>query len=439
MASILSFRALTVWFDVTSLYSWNRPVTGVTRMELECARIFLDSEPSPVRFVQLDSRTRCFVVCEPSGLSQRLAYLESLEGHPPGRLRPYLKRLLGMLPDRAQTSVLTALSFPRRLIQKLQGSFRPHSLSSGSDGVFQKGDCFVTVGFNLLAEQFNVLAEIRQRVDLRVVSCCHDLIPWVRPDLTLDRITRTFVRYLDDLVRVSDHVVCISECTAKDMNRFLEMNPTPPSTSVIRLGSRIGHMRVAPPSETISSILGRPFILYVSTIERRKNHEILLDAYRWLLNQGTSDLPMLVLVGMRGWGAERFCQKLDADPEVARYVTLLHHVSDHDLSHLYQKTLFTVYPSLYEGWGLPVAESLAYRKFCIASDAASVPEVGADLVRYCDPRDASAWGEAIFRFASHPEAIATEEEKIRQGYHPPEWHDTVRQIMQAVATSGQRI
>jgi glycosyltransferase involved in cell wall biosynthesis len=84
---------------------------------------------------------------------------------------------------------------------------------------------------------------------------------------------------------------------------------------------------------------------------------------------------------------------------------------------------------------LPVAESLAYRKFCIASDAASVPEVGADLVRYCDPQDASAWGEAIFRFASHPEAIAAEEEKIRQGYHPPEWHDTVTQIMQAVGPS----
>jgi glycosyltransferase involved in cell wall biosynthesis len=70
---------------------------------------------------------------------------------------------------------------------------------------------------------------------------------------------------------------------------------------------------------------------------------------------------------MRGWGAERFFQKLEAEPDVARYVTLLHHVSDNDLAVLYQKSLFTLYPSLYEGWGLPVAESLAYGKVCIAS------------------------------------------------------------------------
>jgi len=428
---------LTVWFDVTSLYSWNRPVTGVTRMELECARIFLEIEPSPVQFVHLDSKTRCFKVCDPTELRERLAYLESLEGHPSGRLRPFLKRLLAMLPDRAQTSLLIAISAPGRLIEKLQSSFRPKPLAQGSVNVFQNGDCFVTVGFNLVAEQFNVLAAIRQQVDLRVVSCCHDLIPWVRPDLTLDRITRTFVRYLDELVRVSDHVLCISDCTAKDMERYLETKPNPPSISVIRLGSRMGLKQGVPASDAISSILGRPFILYVSTIERRKNHEILLDAYRWLLDEGVSDLPMLVLVGMRGWGAERFCQKLDADPDVARYVTLLHHVSDHDLSHLYQQTLFTVYPSLYEGWGLPVAESLAYGKFCIASNAASVPEVGANLVRYCDPQNASAWGEAIIRFASDPGAIADEEEKIRQGYRPPEWHETGAQIMHAVLASGK--
>jgi glycosyltransferase involved in cell wall biosynthesis len=342
-----------------------------------------------------------------------------------------------MLPDRAQTSLLIALSVPGRLIEKLQGSFRPKSLARDSASVFKNGDCFVTVGFNLGAEQFNVLCAIRQRIDLRVISCCHDLIPWVRPDLTLDRITRPFLRYLGELIQTSDHIVCNSACTARDLRHYLGTEPSPPSISVIRLGSRIGQTQVATPSINISSILDRPFILYVSTIERRKNHEILLDAYRGLLNQGITDLPVLLLVGMRGWGAERFFQKLDADPEVAEYAKLLHHVGDNDLALLYQKALFTVYPSLYEGWGLPVAESLAYGKLCIATNAASVPEVGGDLIQYCSPEDASAWGAAIFRFASDPGAIAAEEEKIRQGYRPPEWHETVAQIMKAVLPSGK--
>jgi len=378
-----------------------------------------------------------FSVCDPSGLSERVEFLESLEGHPSGKLRPFLKRLLAKLPDRAQTSVLRVVSALGHLVGKLQAPLRPKSLSVGSDSLFQDGDCFVTVGFNLGSEQFKVLAAIRERVDLRVVSCCHDLIPWVRPDLTLDRITRTFVRYLDELARVSDHVVCISDYTASDMSRYLETNQNPPSISVIRLGSRIGLSHGVAPAEAISSILGQPFILYVSTIERRKNHEVLLDAYRELLSQGISDLPLLLIVGMRGWGAERFFQKLEASPDLACYIKLLHHVSDNDLSLLYQRALFTVYPSLYEGWGLPVAESLANGKFCIASDAASVPEVGGDLIEYCSPEDASAWGFAIHWFATHPEAIAAKEEKIREGYRPPEWRDTVAQIMRVSSGLGR--
>lgn len=312
-------------------------------------------------------------------------------------------------------------------------------LSAGSDSVFARGDGFITVGFDLASAQFKTLSLLRKRLDLRVMSCCHDLIPWVRPDLTLDRITGPFLQHLDELVETSDHVLCNSLCTAKDLRRYLETKSPSPAISVIRLGSRIGQKALALPSSVITSILDHPFILYVSTIERRKNHEILLDAYRELLDQGTTELPMLVLVGMRGWGAERFFKKLDADADVARFVKLLHHVGDNDLSVLYQKTLFTVYPSLYEGWGLPVAESLAYGKYCIASDAASIPEVGGKLIRYCSPGDAVAWAEAIHELATHPEKLSEAEAMIRLDYVPPEWCETVAQILRVSTRLNENV
>lgn len=426
---------MTVWFDITSLYYWNRPVTGVTRVELECARVLLESESHRVQFVQFESRNKAFIVCDSSALRSRLAHLDRLEGHSPGKFRLFLKRVLALLPDQTQTSLLKFLALPHLFWGRLWDLFQGDSLNAVSTSVFENGDCLITVGFNLASEQFKALAALRSRIDLRVVSCCHDLIPWVRPDLTLDRIRRPFLIYLDQLVEISDHVVCNSVCTARDLGRYLETKSYVPSISVIRLGSRMGQTPNPMPSMAITSILDQPFILFVSTIERRKNHQILLDAYRGLLSQGKTDLPMLVIVGMRGWGAEHFFEKLDADPDLARYVTLLHHVSDSDLSVLYQKTLFTVYPSLYEGWGLPVAESLAYAKFCIASDAASVPEVGGDLVRYCSPEDPAAWALAIHRFASHPEELLAKEEKIRKDYDPPEWRETVAQIMRVAMSS----
>ncbi len=430
---------MPVWFDVTSLFSWNRPVTGVTRVELECARGLLKSKDHKVRFVVFETRSKQFIACDQSALSDRIAYLDRLEGHPSGRLRTFLKALLAILPDRTQTFLLNVLGLPGRSFTYIRARLRGGPVTRHTGSVFQEGDCFVTVGFDLSSEQFKRLSVHRQRIQLRVVSCCHDLIPWVRPDLTLDRIARPFLRYLDQLVEISDHVVCNSTCTARDLGRYLQTKSHVPSLSVIRLGSRIGQTQLASPSMAITSIIDRPFILYVSTIERRKNHEILLDAYHGLLSQGVTQLPMMVLVGMRGWGAERFFQKLEAEPDVARYVTLLHHVSDNDLAVLYQKSLFTLYPSLYEGWGLPVAESLAYGKVCIASDAASVPEVGGDLVRYCSPEDASAWGLAIHDFVSHPERVAAKEKKIRKAYDPPEWSETVAQIMEVAIPPSEDV
>lgn len=427
---------MAVWFDVTSLYAWSRPVTGVTRVELECARVFLEICPLTVQFVQFDSQRQRFLARDSSELRERLAFLETLEGRPSGRGRRVLKKLLALLPDRMQTNVLRLSSLPRRLSQRLR-LWRSSDLSSQvPDTIFQDGDTFLSLGFDLASQKFKAIAQIRKRSDLWVMTCCHDLIPWVRSDLTLDRIISPFLEYINELLEISDHVVCNSRCTAMDLSRYLELKARRPPISVIRLGSKVGFNPELPPSLSIATILEQPYVLFVSTIERRKNHEILLDAYHGLLAEGLSNLPKLVFVGMQGWGAEQFFQKLSSDPAVADHVRLLHHVSDHDLSHLYRRSLFTVYPSLYEGWGLPVAESLAQGKFCIASRAASIPEVGGDLVEYCAPDDARAWGVAIHAFANDPQALMAREERIRMEYHPPEWRDTVHQIMQVALPQG---
>jgi glycosyltransferase involved in cell wall biosynthesis len=91
-----------------------------------------------------------------------------------------------------------------------------------------------------------------------------------------------------------------------------------------------------------------------------------------------------------------------------------------------------VYPSHYEGWGLPVAESLRLGRYGIASAAASLPEVGGDLVDYVDPADHGALHDAVVRALGDPAYVRAREAEIRARYRPHSWSDTARQILAAV-------
>ena len=83
------------------------------------------------------------------------------------------------------------------------------------------------------------------------------------------------------------------------------------------------------------------------------------------------------------------------DPAVRDSVVVRHDVSDAALAWLYRECAFTLYPSFYEGWGLPVSESLAHGKFCIASTAPALVEAGQGLTKHIDPLDFVAWKSAI--------------------------------------------
>lgn len=141
-------------------------------------------------------------------------------------------------------------------------------------------------------------------------------------------------------------------------------------------------------------------------------------------------LPDLIFVGMRGWGVQELLSDIALDPRVQGRIHLLHHVSDAELAELYQHAYFTVYPSLYEGWGLPVAESLAFGKFCLCSDTSSLPEVGGEWVEYLDPWDIPTWVERLRHYISHPEEVARRNAAIAEGYRPHCWAQTAETIYQ---------
>ncbi|HEY6356369.1 MAG TPA: glycosyltransferase, partial [Burkholderiaceae bacterium] len=116
-------------------------------------------------------------------------------------------------------------------------------------------------------------------------------------------------------------------------------------------------------------------------------------------------LPRLVFAGRQGWLIHEFKTTLANDPELARHVRIVDSPSDRELAYLYQHCLFTAYPSLYEGWGLPVGEAAWFGKYVICSNATSLPEVCGGLIDYFDSGDLTALCANLERAISDPEYV----------------------------------
>ncbi|EDX86052.1 glycosyl transferase, group 1 family protein [Synechococcus sp. PCC 7335] len=189
---------------------------------------------------------------------------------------------------------------------------------------------------------------------------------------------------------MADMVIAISHYTKK---RFLENFPHVPAERVVvsHLGNRLP---VSGPEEAPSTMLeDRPFLLAVGTLEPRKNLRRLLLAYKEYL--ATSENPKdLALVGPQGWlesDLDQYISKLG----LTHQVHILGYASDAALRWLYKHCWAFVYPSLYEGFGLPVLEAMAAGAATITSNTTSLPEVGGDAVVYIEPLDKTSITSAL--------------------------------------------
>ncbi len=134
------------------------------------------------------------------------------------------------------------------------------------------------------------------------------------------------------------------------------------------------------------------YLLTVGTIEPRKNLKRLLDALALLRQQGKK--INLVIVGKTGWLYDDFFAKLESF-QYRDAVVCAGFVPDPDLPAVYSGAVLTALPSVYEGFGLPILESMACGTPVVTSRAASLPELGADAVRYFDPLDSNDMADAV--------------------------------------------
>jgi len=136
-----------------------------------------------------------------------------------------------------------------------------------------------------------------------------------------------------------------------------------------------------------------------------------------------------VIVGRPGWLAHDIYTIIANDPETKDKFIFLKNVTDNELAWLYKNCAFTIYPSFYEGWGLPVAESIGYGVPCLCSNTSSIPEIAGDIVDYFSPSSPEECLEAMVRLLKPAELAKAKKRVVR--YVPTSWDTTADAVKQA--------
>jgi len=267
----------------------------------------------------------------------------------------------------------------------------------------------------------------------------HDLIPIYARETCDQDTARVFEEFMQRALRHADHILSVSENTAADLRRYTKslQIPTPPIT-VTRNGSSFGEFlpQLEAEGDLLAADLPDRFVLFVGTIEGRKNHLLMLKIWQRLIAD-SDDPPHLVCVGRLGWKSSAFISALVETDYLGGTIRLLKDISDTDLRMLYGRCLFTVCPTMYEGWGLPVGESLAMGKVCVSSDRASVPEVAGEFGSYIDIDDFEGSLAAIRGMIADEPKRKRLEAKIRRGYKPVTWRSVADKVVEACLSASQ--
>jgi glycosyltransferase involved in cell wall biosynthesis len=145
------------------------------------------------------------------------------------------------------------------------------------------------------------------------------------------------------------------------------------------------------------------------------------------------EIPLLVIAGGRGTLSAETLSRLDHDRTLRTVVHYIESASDEEISWLYRNAALTVFPSLYEGWGLPIRESHDFGRVCLASDHGSLLEAGEGLAVHMNPFDRVTWRNRILDYWRDHALRQQLERRIEQAHRPVTAVDTANALLVALS------
>lgn len=299
-----------------------------------------------------------------------------------------------------------------------RAAYVPHLLPKGRPFIDELGSAdhvfFSEAGWDH-PEYLDRLLDLRARHLGATFQCLtYDLIAIRYPQFFERGFGSRVSVFLSALPKVCDRYVCVSESTARDVRQLLDPSAV---TAVVRIGDDI--VREASCVARADGLT--PYVLCIGTQEIRKNHILLYFVWRRLAQQLGRACPKLLLVGRPGWLSGDVMNLFARDPVLNGLIEVRSGISDDSLVGLIKGCLFTVFPSFYEGWGLPVGESYFWGKVCVTSNTSSLPEVNPFPELMFDPYDHQEAFEKILSLISSPSVLMRYEAEIPKVFRPQTW------------------
>jgi glycosyltransferase involved in cell wall biosynthesis len=302
-----------------------------------------------------------------------------------------------------------------------------------SRGPFNPGDILVCLGMSWWNIQYiDRVARVKRALGLRFAVLVHDVIPVTDPEWMTTGSSVVFRHWILGVLANADLVLAVSNYSRFALAAYAKgQDVTLPPTEVVRPGTGFRALGAAAPRANVIGRLPSGYVLFVSTLEPRKNHRLLVRMWRRLIERhGAAKVPPLVFVGQSGWMVEDLLAELAESRYLDGKIILYSDLSDAELRETYRRCLFSVYPSILEGFGLPVAESLEQGKLCVASRRAAIPEVGGDLVDYIDPDDEAGTLAVLERAIFDDAYRGAREAQISAEYRPMSWAECVDVLLE---------
>ena len=285
-----------------------------------------------------------------------------------------------------------------------------------------------------------VIEMATRRRDAAFICFVHDLIPLEFKEYARPAEPARHQRRIECVAQLADGIVVNSDATRRSLQPWLDRARRSVPVLVAPLGADPPVRKQDGP--VFDFLDGRPYFVFLGTIEPRKNHLLALHVWRRLAEELGDAAPRLILVGRRGWENEQVIDLVERCGPLKGLVVERGDVSDSQALALMQGARALILPSFAEGYGLPVAEALNHGLPVLCSDLPALREVGQDVPEYFDPLDGTSLLQAVKDYAAPRSPRRAAQLARLRHWRAPSWDDHVTTalafIQDVVQTSGER-
>ena len=308
-----------------------------------------------------------------------------------------------------------------------------------------QGDVWVDLDAAWMAkERRSYLLPILKSQGCAIVSHIYDIISVTHPQYCLERSVYNFSDYIGAHLLYDDEIIVNAKATRDELEKIVSKSDIKlPGCHVVYLGANFANDRKIEKKEVAKEVAmaieDSKYLLMVGTVEPRKNHKLVLDAFE---GRGiTGDTPSLkeqgyklIIAGSMGWNMEDFENRLREHPDMGKEIFLFEGLGDKDISFLYQNAEYLIFASYVEGFGLPIIEGVMKGTRVVCADVPVLREIGENKCLWFRQDDAQSLAAVIYEDALNGKTSIKENVDINTF----SWNNTTDEILQILRSINEK-